>query len=124
MTVYLSRIAFNTVRCVTPKCFSVNSVVGFVAPKARLLVAKNDVFSIVGIVSVRSYANDMIQPTIPLENGTIPLKKKTVHKKTNPSDLTIKEGHYLTMAYATANSFDLKSLKEALIQQKLYEPGT
>lgn len=124
MTVYLSRIAFNTIRCATPKCFSSNTVVSFLTPKARLLLPKNDVISIAGIAIVRNYANDAIQPTIPIENGTIPLKKKTVHKKASPADLTQKEGHYLTMAYATANSYDLKSLKEALIQQKLYEPGT
>ncbi|KAJ8710977.1 hypothetical protein PYW07_008219 [Mythimna separata] len=124
MTVYLSRIAFNTIRCAIPKCLSANTVVSFIAPKTRLLLPKNDVFSIAGIAVVRNYANDTIQPTVPIENGTIPLKKKTVHKKATPADLTQKEGHYLTMAYATANAYDLKSLKEALIQQKLYEPGT
>uniref|UniRef100_A0A2A4K752 DUF155 domain-containing protein n=1 Tax=Heliothis virescens TaxID=7102 RepID=A0A2A4K752_HELVI len=124
MSVYLSRIAFHALRCATPKCFSPNTVVGFVATKTRLLSPKNDLFSIAGIAVVRNYAHDAIQPTVPIENGTIPIKKKTVHKKATPADLTHKEGHYLTMAYATANSYDLKSLKEALVQQKLYEPGT
>ncbi|KAH9640862.1 hypothetical protein HF086_014448 [Spodoptera exigua] len=73
---------------------------------------------------VRNYSNDAIQPTLPIENGTLPIKKKIVHKKASPSDFSDKEGHYLTMAYATANAYDLKSLKEALVQQKLYEPGT
>nr|XP_049698859.1 required for meiotic nuclear division protein 1 homolog isoform X1 [Helicoverpa armigera] len=124
MSVYLSRIAFNAIRCATPKSFSPNTVVGFVATKARFLSPKNDLFSIAGIAIVRNYSHDAIQPTVPIENGTIPIKKKTVHKKAKPADLSHKEGHFLTMAYATANSYDLKSLKEALVQQKLYEPGT
>ncbi|CAH0713415.1 unnamed protein product, partial [Brenthis ino] len=59
-----------------------------------------------------------------VDNKSLPLKKKTVHKKAMLEDLTKKEGHYLTLAYATANLYDLKALKEGLVQQKLYEPGT
>ncbi|XP_050553040.1 required for meiotic nuclear division protein 1 homolog isoform X2 [Spodoptera frugiperda] len=124
MTVYLSRIAFNTIRCATPKCFFTNTIVGFVSPKTRLFLPKNDLFSVAGVGIVRNYSNDAIQPTLPIENGTLPIKKKIVHKKASPEEFAHKEGHYLTMAYATANAYDLKSLKEALVQQKLYEPGT
>ncbi|CAH1640914.1 unnamed protein product [Spodoptera littoralis] len=124
MTVYLSRIAFNTIRCATPKCFFTKTVVGFISPKTRVFLPKYDLFSVAGVGIVRNYSNDAIQPTLPIENGTLPIKKKIVHKKANPEELTHKEGHYLTMAYATANAYDLKNLKEALIQQKLYEPGT
>ncbi|CAD0204170.1 unnamed protein product [Chrysodeixis includens] len=66
--------------------------------------------------------DDAIQPVVPIESGTLPIKKK-VYKKASPAELSCQEGHYLTLAYATANSYDLKSLKDALLQQKLYEPG-
>lgn len=123
MTVYLSRIALNTIRCATPRCFSSNTYAEFLAPKTRFFNTRNDLFFIARLSVVRPYSSDVIIPTVPIENGTIPLKKKIVHKKANPADLTHKVGHYLTLAYATANSYDLKSLKEALVQQKLYEPG-
>ncbi|XP_075983995.1 required for meiotic nuclear division protein 1 homolog [Anticarsia gemmatalis] len=123
MTVYLSRIAFNTIRSATQKCFSMNSMSEFVTPNSRFSSMKTDLFSFARQLTVRTYSSDIIHPTIALENATIPLKKKVVHKKASPSDLSNKEGHYLTMAYATANSYDLKGLKEALVQQKLYEPG-
>ncbi|CAH2237165.1 jg11138 [Pararge aegeria aegeria] len=59
-----------------------------------------------------------------LDNTSLPLKKKTSYKKVVLEDLTKTEGQFLTLAYATANCYDLKSLKEGLVQQKLYEPGT
>ncbi|CAG9558888.1 unnamed protein product [Danaus chrysippus] len=59
-----------------------------------------------------------------LDNTSLPLKKKTVHKKTLLEDVSHKEGHYLTLAYATANNYDLKALREGLVNQKLYEPET
>lgn len=124
MTVYLSRIASNTLRGVTQKYFSTNIINEFVVtPHNRFLFSSNDLFSFARKLAVRTYTSDVIQPTIALENASIPLKKKIVHKKATPQELTHKEGHYLTMAYATANSYDLKGLKEALVQQKLYEPG-
>ncbi|XP_061382226.1 required for meiotic nuclear division protein 1 homolog isoform X3 [Danaus plexippus] len=73
----------------------------------------------------RSYSNDTILPTsMALDNTSLPLKKKTVHKKTLLEDVSHKEGHYLTLAYATANNYDLKALREGLVNQKLYEPET
>lgn len=123
MTVYLSRIGFNLIRSATQKSFSVALATEIVMPNTRLLSTKSDLFSLARQLATRTHATDAIVPTIALENATIPLKKKVVHKKASPQDLTNREGHYLTMAYATANSYDLKGLKEALVQQKLYEPG-
>lgn len=122
MTVYLSRIAISTFRCAAPRSVSTNIFNDIVLPKTRVLISENDIFGIVKPSISRNYTTDAIQPTIPVESGTLPIKKK-VHKKANPAELSCQEGHYLTLAYATANSYDLKSLKEALLQQKLYEPG-
>lgn len=123
MTVYLSRIAISAFRCSAPRSLSANIFSDFVSPNTRVLFSKNDIFGILKTSVVRNYTSDAIQPTIPVENGTLPIKKKIVHKKASPAELSCREGHYLTLAYATANSYDLKSLKEALLQQKLYEPG-
>lgn len=92
-------------------------------PKTKFLSAKHDIFSLGRKLIVRNYSSDTIQPTIALDNANIPLKKKIVHKKPVLEEVKHKEGHYLTLAYATAEFYDLKSLKEALVQQKLYEPG-
>lgn len=74
--------------------------------------------------SVNTCLQDSIEPTKALENSSIPLKKKVMHKKVALEDLPQKEGQFLAIAYATANTYDLKSIKEGLLQQKLYEPGT
>ncbi|KAJ0173349.1 hypothetical protein K1T71_011525 [Dendrolimus kikuchii] len=120
MTVYLSRIAITAFRSVTVK----NVANEFISPHSRVFSSKNDIFAVARCLVIRKFSSDAIQPTLALDNAGIPLKKKVVHKKATPADLSHKEGHYLTMAYATANAYDLKSLKEALVQQKLYEPGT
>ncbi|KAM3957873.1 required for meiotic nuclear division protein 1 homolog [Aphomia sociella] len=119
MTVYLSRIAFNTLRASSARCLNVAAF-----QNNNFLRSKKDLFSIVRKLAVRNYTSDVIYPTVALENSSIPLKKKTIHKKNALQDLPQKEGHYLTMAYVTANSYDLKALKEGLVEQKLYEPGT
>lgn len=124
MAVFLSRIMFSAARSVSSKCFSINSVTEIMCTKRPFICANNDLFSTTRQLVVRNVATDVIQPISALENASISLKKKTLHKKTDLSDLKVKEGHYLTLAYATANSYDLKGLKEALVQQKLYEPGT
>lgn len=120
MSVYLSRSAFTALKSVTSK----NVISELIVPQCRQFSLKTDNFAVARCLMVRKYSSDTIQPTIALDNAGIPLKKKVVHKKATPADLSHKEGHYLTMAYATANAYDLKSLKEALVQQKLYEPGT
>ncbi|CAB3245555.1 unnamed protein product [Arctia plantaginis] len=84
---------------------------------------KNDIFSFARQLTIRTYANDALQSSVSHENDIKSLKKKVVHQKARPEDLSSREGHYLTMAYATANSYDLKGIKEALVQQKLYEPA-
>ncbi|XP_052757687.1 required for meiotic nuclear division protein 1 homolog [Galleria mellonella] len=124
MTVYLSRIAFNMLRTSSGRCLNVTISTETAYTNSNIFFSKNDLFSIVRRGNVRNYSSDAIHPTAALENSSIPLKKKTIHKKAALADLPQKEGHYLTMAYATANSYDLKGLKEALLQQKLYEPGT
>lgn len=121
MTVYLTRIAVSAIRNISNRS-SMLSNVDF-SPVKLLLHNKNDILHLSRQLTIRKYTTDTIQPVIALENASIPLKKKTVHKKAVLEDLTKKEGHYLTFAYATANSYDLKALKEALVQQKLYEPG-
>ncbi|XP_049879533.1 required for meiotic nuclear division protein 1 homolog isoform X2 [Pectinophora gossypiella] len=123
MTVYLSRIAFTTIRATGSKCFSVKSLSETVSKKTLLLTGNNDLFCIARQYVVRGYTTDTIPPPAALENSSIPLKKKAVHKRPEVEDLTKKEGHYLTLAYATANAYDLKGLKNALVQQKLYEPA-
>ncbi|KPJ12505.1 Required for meiotic nuclear division protein 1-like [Papilio machaon] len=122
MSVYLTRIAVTAIRNITNKSSTLSNVVEF-SPAKLFLNNKNDVFHLSRQLIVRNFATDTIQPVVALENASLPLKKKTVHKKAVLEDLTKKEGHYLTFAYATANSYDLKALKEALVQQKLYEPG-
>ncbi|KAJ2937940.1 hypothetical protein O0L34_g14213 [Tuta absoluta] len=118
MTVFLSRIAFTTFKSVGSKSFSVSLLSEVLAEKCRFLCARNDLFCIARQQVVRSYVTDTIQPPAP----AIPLKQKSIYKRPDVQDLTDK-GHYLTLAYATANSYDLKGLKNALLQQKLYEPG-
>ncbi|KPI98948.1 Required for meiotic nuclear division protein 1-like [Papilio xuthus] len=122
MSVYLTRIAVSAIRNISNKSFTLSNVVEF-SPVKLFLNNRSDVFNLSRQLIVRNYTTDTIQPVVALENASIPLKKKTAHKKAVLEDLTKKEGHYLTFAYATANSYDLKALKEALVQQKLYEPG-
>lgn len=124
MSVFLSRIVFSAARSLNSKCFSTNLVPQFVCTKRLLLCANNDLFSTTRHSVVRNVTTEAMQPVTAIENSNISLKKKTLHKKADVRDLKAKEGHYLTFAYATANSYDLKNLKEALVQQKLYEPGT
>lgn len=123
MSVYLSRIAFAYLRFGSKKCFSTIKSFEPLAPKTSILFAKNDLFCRKPLKNSRNYATETI-PMVPVENANMPRKKKIVHKKPVVEELTEKEGHYLTLAYVTANSYDLKGLKEALEQQKLYEPGT
>ncbi|XP_013167476.1 PREDICTED: required for meiotic nuclear division protein 1 homolog [Papilio xuthus] len=122
MSVYLTRIAVSAIRNISNKSFTLSNVVEF-SPVKLFLNNRSDVFNLSRQLIVRNFTTDTIQPVVALENASIPLKKKTAHKKAVLEDLTKKEGHYLTFAYATANSYDLKALKEALVQQKLYEPG-
>ncbi|XP_026333859.1 required for meiotic nuclear division protein 1 homolog isoform X2 [Hyposmocoma kahamanoa] len=124
MSVFLSRIVFRAARNINSKCFSINSVADVLHTKRPFLCANNDLFSTTRHLILRNITTEAMQPVTTLENSSISLKKKTLHKKTDLRDLQVKEGHYLTLAYATANSYDLKSLKEALLHQKLYEPGT
>lgn len=124
MSVFLSRIVFSATRNINSKCFSINAMAEIMCAKRAFLFADNDLFSSTRHLVFRNSTTDTMQPITALENSSISLKKKTTHKKADVSDLKVKEGHYLTLAYATANSYDLKNLKEALVQQKLYEPGT
>ncbi|XP_068623602.1 required for meiotic nuclear division protein 1 homolog isoform X2 [Battus philenor] len=123
MSVHLSRIAFSTFRNISNNSFANSCLVDFLPVKQLYSHHKNDGFCFVRRVFSKNYTTDAIQPVLALENASIPMKKKTVHKKAVLADLTKKEGHYLTFAYATAYSYDLKGLKDALVQQKLYEPG-
>lgn len=120
MTVYLSRIVLNSMRCITIKSFTASEVL---SPHFRFYSNKKVLQPLPQLIGGSRQYSDAICPTLPLENATIPLKKKTIHKKAVVGDLTNKEGHFLTLAYVTANSYDLKGLKEALVQQKLYEPA-
>lgn len=124
MSVFLSRIVFSAARFVNSKCFSINSMTETVCTKRPFSCANNNLFSTTRHLIVRNVTTETLQPATALESSSISIKKKTLHKKTDLSDLEVKEGHYLTLAYATANSYDLKNLKEGLLQQKLYEPGT
>lgn len=124
MSVFLSRIVFSAARSVNSKCFCTNLLSQFMCTKRPLFCANNDLFSTTRHLLVRNVTTDAMQPVTAVENSNISIKKKTLHKKADVRDLKVKEGHYLTLAYATANSYDLKNLKEALVQQKLYEPGT
>ncbi|XP_023944829.2 required for meiotic nuclear division protein 1 homolog isoform X2 [Bicyclus anynana] len=124
MTVYLSRFVIRTLRPalqsrLVTTCFS------DIKPAANAFFPKKtDVFRI-GQQFFRNYSLDNIQPTtMALDNTSLPLKKKTSYKKVVLEDLTKKDGQYLTLAYATAYRYDLKALREGLLQQKLYEPGT
>lgn len=119
MSVYLSRMLKTAIRgriaCVLPT--------GAISPKQQFISIKSVYIPVLNQLSRRFRSSDAIQPTAALENASIPLKKKIVHKKSIAENLSQKEGHFLTLAYATANSYDLKALKEALVEQKLYEPG-
>ncbi|XP_028159123.1 required for meiotic nuclear division protein 1 homolog isoform X5 [Ostrinia furnacalis] len=121
MTVYLSRIVCNSVRSSYIKCLNMPEQM---SQQCRFFSIKRDLFNLPRVIIARKSSSDAIHPTVALENSSIPLKKKIIHKKADLDDLTKKEGHYLTLAYVTANSYDLKGLKEALVQQKLYEPAT
>ncbi|KAL0818612.1 hypothetical protein ABMA28_009045 [Loxostege sticticalis] len=121
MTVYLSRIVYNSARNSSLRCFSLPERL---LPQFGFYSVKKDFCRFPRVLLAKQYTTDAIQPVLALENSSIPLKKKIMHKKADLEDLTNKEGHYLTLAYVTANSYDLKGLKEALVQQKLYEPAT
>jgi hypothetical protein len=120
MTLYLSRIILHTVRNTSNKCMGLPE---HFSSQCRLLSHKSALISLPRLFASRNYSSDNIQPTLALENSSMPLKKKLLYKKATLDDLTKKDGHYLTLAYVTANSYDLKGLKEALVQQKLYEPA-
>lgn len=123
MTVFISRIAITTFRNAT-KVITTSSLVDLSPARNVFFSKKNDLFCVRQQL-IRNYSSDNIQPTtMTLDNKSLLLKKKTVYKKAVLEDLTKKEGHYLTLAYATANQYDLKALKEGLVEQKLYEPGT
>ncbi|XP_060806733.1 required for meiotic nuclear division protein 1 homolog isoform X2 [Amyelois transitella] len=124
MTVYLSRIVLKVLRHPSSKNFPIGSSAEISIPISRYFSSRNDNFSTENQTTIRKYSSDMITPTIALENASLPIKKKILHKKADLKELSQKEGHYVTMAYATANSYDLKALKEALVEQKLYEPGS
>ncbi|XP_047522922.1 required for meiotic nuclear division protein 1 homolog isoform X1 [Pieris napi] len=121
MTSFLSRFAISVFKNTATKSFTFTSVPEIVPPINKFI---NNLFCTKPLCIVRNYSVDAVQPPLAVDNASIPLKKKTVYKKAVLEEVSQKEGHYLTLAYATANSYDLKGLKEALIQQKLYEPGT
>ncbi|XP_050667348.1 required for meiotic nuclear division protein 1 homolog isoform X2 [Leptidea sinapis] len=126
MNRYLSRIVINILQNSTQKSFlCTNSSLKVMAPVSLLANKKSEIFyNKTNKIQHKSYSFDAAQPALALENASMPLKKKNVHKKAVLEEVSQKEGHFLTLAYATANSYDLKGLKEALVQQKLYEPGT
>ncbi|CAH2093370.1 unnamed protein product [Euphydryas editha] len=121
MTVFISRIASLTLRQLS-KTFA-SSIPDISPARTYFIPKKNDLFRI-GQHLFRNYSNNIQPTTMAMDNTALPLKKKTVHKKVVLEDLKKKEGHYLTLAYATAYSYDLKALREGLLEQKLYEPGT
>ncbi|XP_061382224.1 required for meiotic nuclear division protein 1 homolog isoform X1 [Danaus plexippus] len=124
MSVLITKIFTSSLRCISARTVICNTFGDSVPVINKFLFNKNDIFRIRQQVS-RSYSNDTILPTsMALDNTSLPLKKKTVHKKTLLEDVSHKEGHYLTLAYATANNYDLKALREGLVNQKLYEPET
>ncbi|XP_045771037.1 required for meiotic nuclear division protein 1 homolog [Maniola jurtina] len=124
MTVYLSRFVIPTLRTVA-NCRFLSTCLSDVKPARNLFFPnKNDLFR-VGQHFFRNYCIETIQPTtMALDSASLPLKKKTTYKKAVLEELTMEKGHYLTLAYATANCYDMKALREGLVQQKLYEPGT
>ena len=124
MSVFLSRIALITIRRTSAANFHRNSLPELFAPQNQFYSINNHLFDTARYFTVRKYSSATVTSPAALDNANIPLKKKILHKKPVIEDLTKKEGHYLTLAYATANAYDLKSLKQALAQQKLYEPGT
>ncbi|CAH0402939.1 unnamed protein product [Chilo suppressalis] len=121
MTVYLSRIIFNAVRSASTRCLSVPELF---LPQIGFHSRKSVFICLPCTAQCRNYSSGGVQSTVALDSPSIPLKKKILYKKVSLDDLTNKDGHYLSMAYVTANSYDLKGLKEALVQQKLYEPAT
>ncbi|XP_047999349.1 required for meiotic nuclear division protein 1 homolog [Leguminivora glycinivorella] len=123
MSVFLSRIVLIPTRSAFAKNISLKTLAELTSLKHHNSVCQGGIFSLSRQLGVRSCSSDSIQPVIALENATSPVKKKTVYKKAVLEDLSKKEGHYLALAYATANAYDLKGLKEALLEQKLYEPG-
>ncbi|KAG7303268.1 hypothetical protein JYU34_011735 [Plutella xylostella] len=124
MSVFLSRIAVVCTRSSSKLYFSSSKLADAISPKYQVFLRKSECLSFARQINVRSYATDTIQPTAAIDNASIPMKKKSIHIKPTMEEMTIKDGHYLTLAYATANAYDLKGLKEALVQQKLYQPGT
>lgn len=118
MSVFLSRVTVLSVRSVCNKTFAFRNL------------AEPITSNVIGITragrhfSIAQCCRDSIQPTVPLENTSLPLKKKVIHKKVLLENLPQKEGQYLAIAYATANSYDLASIKDGLLRQKLYEPAT
>ncbi|XP_041972259.1 required for meiotic nuclear division protein 1 homolog [Aricia agestis] len=124
MSVLMSRLLLTTCRTLNPQNIIINNVQRFSAAKVQFITKVNDMVFPAQYFSARNYCVDTIQPTLALDNKGIPLKKKTIHKKAVLEDLPKKDGHYLTLAYATAHSYDLKGIRQALVQQKLYEPGT
>ncbi|XP_026501382.1 required for meiotic nuclear division protein 1 homolog [Vanessa tameamea] len=122
MTVFISKIVSRSLRQVSK---TIVPCISDCLPARTYSFQKKNVLFRNGQPFFRKYSNDNIIPTtMAMDNTCLPLKKKTVHKKLELDDLTKKEGHFLTLAYATAYSYDLKALREGLLQQKLYEPGT
>lgn len=124
MTAFLSRIGLRMFQKTINKKFICSLTPECIPSLNHLFSKKNDLFCTQSYCTVRKYSVDAIHPPLALDNASLPLKKKTVYKKAVLEEVTQKEGHYLTLAYATAEAYDLKGLKEALVQQKLYEPGT
>ncbi|XP_073948677.1 required for meiotic nuclear division protein 1 homolog [Choristoneura fumiferana] len=124
MSVFLSRIVLISARSAFTKNIAIKTLSEFALTRNINFRCNSGLCLLSRQIACRGYSTDSIQPVVALENASSPVKKKTVYKKAVLEDVSKKEGHYLTLAYATANSYDLKSLKEALLQQKLYEPGT
>lgn len=123
MSMFLSRIVLIPIRSAIAKHVPVKTLSQFALTGNNNFRCNNGLVLLSRQVACRGYSTDSIQPVVALENASSPVKKKIVYKKAVLEDVSKKEGHYLTLAYATANAYDLKNLKEALLQQKLYEPG-
>lgn len=124
MSKFLTRLTFCAVRNVYHKTTCVNTITEVVKFSNFNCGKYNVLSSVIRTFSVNNSLREAIQPTAALDNATIPLKKKAIYKKVALEDLPQKEGQFLAIAYATANSYDLPKIKEALQKQKLYEPGT
>lgn len=72
-------------------------------------------------VGSSTVCRDTSMPPVAIENVTKQLKKRAYKKRVSDPLMREVDGKFVTVAFATADSYDLTGITKALMQQNLYE---